>query len=102
MVGSRRLPSRAAVGVELRAADDLTLTISGFRNEFEDLIDFDFDLFTNVNRSRVDTEGVELSARYQADDATMVGSSFPPAQDLCRRSRPISMRTVKTTQAGWS
>lgn len=36
------------------------LHLTYFRNRFRDLIDFDPDLFTNVNRARVTTEGVEL------------------------------------------
>ena len=40
---------------------DLTL----FYNEFDNLIDFDFDLFTNVNRDSIETQGVELGLDYQ-------------------------------------
>ena len=48
------------VGIEFRASDvsvrgGLTL----FSNRFENLIDFDFDTFQIVNRSKVDAEGVE-------------------------------------------
>ncbi|MDE2924124.1 MAG: TonB-dependent receptor [Acidobacteriota bacterium] len=50
----------ADVGIEFRASDasvrgGLTL----FSNRFENLIDFDFDTFQIVNRSKVDAEGVE-------------------------------------------
>ncbi len=50
----------ADLGVEFRASDasvrgGLTL----FSNRFENLIDFDFDTFQIVNRSKVDAEGVE-------------------------------------------
>ena len=38
--------------------------ISIYRSEFENLIDFDPMLFTNVNRSRVTSEGVELAADW--------------------------------------
>jgi len=36
-----------------------------FLNEYQDLIDFDFDLFVHVNRARVRTQGVEMTARWQ-------------------------------------
>ncbi len=64
--------SNWSAGVEFQTADAMTVTASAFRNEFEDLIDFDFERFTNVNRNRVDTGGFELSARYQAASATTV------------------------------
>lgn len=44
----------------------LELTLTGFRNEFEDLIDFDIETFQTVNRDRVNTTGFEMSASYTA------------------------------------
>ena len=46
----------------------LNFTVSYFDNEFKDLIDFDFELFQNVNRSRVDTSGYELEVGYRPLD----------------------------------
>ncbi|MEJ2161677.1 MAG: TonB-dependent receptor, partial [Chromatiales bacterium] len=46
----------------------LSFTVSYYDNEFKDLIDFDFELFTNVNRSRVDTSGYELEFDYRPLD----------------------------------
>ncbi|MEZ5558927.1 MAG: TonB-dependent receptor, partial [Pseudomonadales bacterium] len=49
-------------GLSQSALDDrVNLTAALFRAEYEDLIDFDFDLFTNVNRSQVDTQGFEVA-----------------------------------------
>ena len=48
--------------------------IGYFRNRFSDLIDFDPALFTNVNRSRVLTEGIELEAQMTAGRWTADGS----------------------------
>jgi vitamin B12 transporter len=45
---------------------NLELGATWFRQELRDLIDFDFDRFQNVNRARVRTQGVELTARWQA------------------------------------
>jgi iron complex outermembrane receptor protein/vitamin B12 transporter len=54
------------MGLDLQAlADTLRWQITAFRQRFEDLIDFDFDTFTTVNRSRVNTNGIELGAQYQ-------------------------------------
>ena len=54
------------LGVELEsAAGDLGAGLTVFRNRYENLIDFDFDLFQNVNRSSVEAEGVELFARWR-------------------------------------
>jgi len=47
----------------------LWVNLTWFNNEFKDLIDFDFDLFTNINRSRVNTEGLEFEAQWRLNDA---------------------------------
>lgn len=43
----------------------VTLHVAYFHNRFRDLIDFDPDRFTNVNRARVTTQGVEAEAEGQ-------------------------------------
>ena len=55
----------AGLEQRLRSAR-LDLGATYFRQELRNLIDFDFDRFLNVNRARVRTQGVELSARWQA------------------------------------
>lgn len=47
--------------------DSLAVNITLFHNDFDNLIDFDFDLFTNVNRDSVETEGVEIAFDYQVN-----------------------------------
>lgn len=55
-------------GVEHRVrAARLDLGATYFLQELHDLIDFDFQQFRHVNRAQVRTQGVELSARWQAD-----------------------------------
>jgi outer membrane cobalamin receptor len=55
----------ADVGITQRFRDQrLATTLTVYRNEFTDLIDFDFDLFTNVNRSTVIAQGAELEFDY--------------------------------------
>ncbi len=54
------------LGLDLQALDQaLRWQITAFRQRFEDLIDFDFDTFTTVNRSRVNINGIELGGQYQ-------------------------------------
>jgi vitamin B12 transporter len=53
-------------GVEHRFAPArLDLGAAYFRQEYSNLVDFDFELFLHVNRARVRTQGVEMTARWQ-------------------------------------
>lgn len=62
----------------------LDLGATYYRQELHDLIDFDFDSFQNVNRSRVRTQGVELSARWQALRSLAIAgeATYLDARDL--------------------
>jgi vitamin B12 transporter len=51
------------------AAGRVRADLTYFDNRFTDLIDFDFTLFTNVNRNVVTTRGVELTVDYAVSDA---------------------------------
>lgn len=48
--------------------NDLSTRVSYFQHEYENLIDFDSEAFTNVNRPGVDTSGVETELTWQAND----------------------------------
>lgn len=50
------------------AAESLELGATWFFNDYEDLIDFDAENFRNVNRSQVETSGVEALALWQPLD----------------------------------
>lgn len=52
------------LGVEWQVAERLSTGLDYFDNKFTDPIDFDSDLFTNVNRERVDTSGVEWQLNW--------------------------------------
>ena len=58
----------AGIEHELRGAR-ATLGATYFRQEYSNLIDFDFDRFLHVNRAHVRTQGVELVARWQPHPA---------------------------------
>lgn len=75
---SQLLPETARswdIGVRHRFSGlPVTLGVTAFRAEYVNLIDFDPEQFTNVNRSRVESEGVEFSARYAfRDDVSIRG-----------------------------
>ena len=53
------------LGVTWEAADVLRLAATVFHNDFRDLVDFDDETFRNVNRSNVQTRGVELQVDWQ-------------------------------------
>ncbi|GLX77833.1 catecholate siderophore receptor CirA [Thalassotalea insulae] len=50
----------------------ITLTASVFHNRFTDLVDFDPEAFTNINRSQVDAKGIELMGQYQVNSQLFV------------------------------
>ena len=49
-------------------------SLTGYRSVYHDLIDFDPDLFTNVNRNRVTAEGFELAASGRAGNLRLLAS----------------------------
>jgi len=51
--------------VAWQAGNTLSLEAGWFNNDFKDLVDFDDELFRNVNRSRVQTSGAELQTTWQ-------------------------------------
>ncbi len=42
--------------------------LTAFYNRFNDLVDFDFETFQNINRNAVETRGAEMSLGWRADD----------------------------------
>jgi outer membrane receptor protein involved in Fe transport len=71
LIGNKNLkPERSITrdtGVEW-SANNTAINLSYFRNTYKDLIDFDNDLFTNVNRDLVDTRGVEVETHWHSQD----------------------------------
>lgn len=53
------------VGVSWEGGNSLALSATWFNNDFRDLVDFDDETFRNVNRSSVQTRGVELQADWR-------------------------------------
>ena len=73
----------AGIEHDLRAAR-LSLGAAYFLQRYQDLVDFDFEQFLHVNRSRVRTQGVELSARWRPHPALGLDAeaTYLDAQDL--------------------
>jgi vitamin B12 transporter len=54
------------VGIERRVSGArLDAGAAFFLHEYRDLVDFDYDLFQNVNRAKVRAHGIELTLRWQ-------------------------------------
>ncbi len=64
LVGNAQLKPERSENIEIGLTfngDKQAFTLTLFDNQFTDLVDFDAELFTNVNRNSVDATGVELS-----------------------------------------
>ena len=75
--GNPELRPETSVGVDFgidQRVDvwDMTASLTVFWIRYEDLIDFDFDLFQNVNRDEVNTKGFEVSLRWNPDSQVAV------------------------------
>ena len=80
------------LGLSQSALDErLDFTITGFDNRFEDLIDFDFELFTNVNRDRVDTRGFELASTFRPVAGLQLGA-YLSHTDIDVKTSDVSLR----------
>ncbi len=69
IVGNPELRSETGdsidIGIRRRfRGGDGAFEILAFRNEYDDLVDFDPDLFINVNRDTVETRGAEAAVEY--------------------------------------
>jgi vitamin B12 transporter len=60
------------LGFERTATESLRYSVSVFSNAYEDLIDFDFDTFTSVNRASVDIDGIQVSLSVAVTDSLNV------------------------------
>lgn len=76
LVGNAELkPERAKtteIGLSYRHDVFGLAAITWFENEFTDLVDFDAELFTNVNRAMVDTDGFEVSWSFNSSENTSI------------------------------
>ncbi|MDX1561793.1 MAG: TonB-dependent receptor, partial [Gammaproteobacteria bacterium] len=59
-------------GFEQRATGSVSYSVSVFENAYENLVDFDFDTFTSVNRASVDIEGIQGALSVDLTDSTRI------------------------------
>ena len=57
-------------GFEQDATENVSYSVSLFSNAYENLVDFDFDTFTSVNRASVDIEGIQAALAIALNDST--------------------------------
>lgn len=78
LVGNPNLLSESAnsfdIGYRRQIGRSTRIELGVYRNRFENFIDFDPVLFTNVNRSEVTTEGAELKAEFDASAALSINA----------------------------
>lgn len=74
LVGNPSLNEERVTGTDLavtqRIGDGVSVNITVFDSQYEDLVDFDSDAFINVNRSRVNIRGVESSLSWSLSNST--------------------------------
>lgn len=76
--GNPDLRPETVIGGDLGADWQLGRTEAGltlFYNRYKDLIDFDFDLFTHLNRSEVDTRGAEGTFGWHPSERLAIDAS---------------------------
>ena len=79
--------------------------LSLFNSRYRDLIDFDAEQFTNVNRNRVDSEGGELSVQWQgAEWRALVALSRTALEVVDEPERHFANRPEKIARfdLGWT
>jgi iron complex outermembrane receptor protein/vitamin B12 transporter len=102
LVGNPELQAETAetweAGIDLGRTDNrFAAGAAVFAQRFENLIDFDLDSFMSVNRDRVDTDGVELRARYALGDAlTLSGHASWLDIDVVGSDQDLRQRPERT------
>ena len=81
----------------------LDLGATAFLHEYRDLVDFDFDLFTHVNRAKVRTRGAELTLRWRPHATLTVAgeATFVDADDLSGEPLLYEPRWLGAGRATW-
>lgn len=89
------------VGLERRVeAAGLTASVTGFFNRFEDLIDFDFTRFMNINRDSVQSHGLELALNWiPADDLELRVSMTGQRVEDRQTGQPLRHRPERSGSA---
>ena len=99
----------AEVGYTHELNDSSRVSASAFKSRYDNLVDFDFDTFINVNRGRIDVSGIEVRGDFRLSesvtlhaDATLseIASSSGPLRRRPERTGGISLNWA--TSERWS
>jgi len=82
-------------GYDLGFGDSSETGISLFSSKYKDLVDFDFETFTNINRGAVDISGVFLHVQSQLADNVRLGADAT-LLDISSVSGPLRRRPENT------
>jgi vitamin B12 transporter len=92
--GNPDLEPEKALGGDLGVERDFAAArfeagVTVFYNRFDDLIDFDFESFTHVNRSRVEARGAELSLGWRPTERLSVhaNATWQRVEDVTTHAR---------------
>lgn len=83
------------VGYDQELGNGIEAGISFFASEYEDLVDFDFETFTNINRGQVDITGVFLYLQTQITPTVWLGADAT-LSDISSDSGPLRRRPENT------
>lgn len=81
------------------ASDALEWQLAAFEQHFRDLIDFDFDTFMAVNRSRVDVSGLELELGFAAANWDFSADATALDVRVLGTSQPLNQRPERLASA---
>ncbi len=81
------------------ALDDGHIVLSVFDSRYDNLVDFDFETFTNVNRGRIDVRGIEVRAELGITP-TMTLLADAMLSDISSPSGPLRRRPERTGGVG--
>lgn len=96
LIGNEDLKPEQSLNTEIRVErqflnDSGFVSASLYRTKYQDLIDFDPDLFTNVNRNEIEVRGVNLSARLDLNDYLSFSGSVSTT-DIDSRDSSVTLR----------
>ncbi len=89
----------AEVGYTHELSDADRIIVSVFESRYDNLVDFDFDTFTNINRGRFDVTGIEVRGDFQLS-GTVTLHADATLSDISSSSGPLRRRPERTGGVG--
>ena len=96
LIGNENLKPEQSLNTEVRVErqilnDSSLISASLYHTKYEDLIDFDPDLFTNVNRNEIEIRGVNVTAKLELNDSLSFSGSVSTI-DIDSRDSSVKLR----------